>query len=121
MDTNDEIPLEQHRYFWTRLAHLEGQNPAALLNHLERGTLTDHLRDVTMRAMQAKAKLVFNQNLPEDQADELVVNQLVADPEEQSELYFPASRMKLRTLLQQYQRALPHLSQTYPSQSETIE
>ena len=46
MDTNDEIPLEDHRYFRARLDHLETQNPAALLNHLEDETLTHHLRSV---------------------------------------------------------------------------
>jgi hypothetical protein len=94
MDTSDEIPLEDHRYFGARLDHLESRHPAALLSHLERGTLTEHLRDVTGRAMQAKAELVFNQKLPEDQADELVMKQVVADPQEMSRLRDPASRMK---------------------------
>jgi hypothetical protein len=31
--------------------------------------------------MQTKANLVFRQNLPADQADELVMNQIVADPQ----------------------------------------
>ena len=72
-----------------------------------------------MRAMQAKADLVFNQNLPVDQADEMVMNQVVADPQEQSQLYIPASRIKLRKLLERYQRTLPDLPRTYQSQSET--
>jgi hypothetical protein len=121
MDTSDEIPLEDHRYFRARLDHLESRYPVLLLSHLERGTLTEHLRDVTGRAMQAKAALVFNQNLPEDQADELVMNQLVADPEEQSELNDSAARLKLRLLLDPYKEAMPDLPRTYQSESETIE
>jgi hypothetical protein len=50
MDTSDEIPLEDHRYFRARLDHLESRHPAALLSHLEQGTLTEHLREVTGRA-----------------------------------------------------------------------
>jgi len=99
MDTSDEIPLEDHRYFRARLDHLESRHPAALLSHLEQGTLTEHLRDVTGRAMHAKAELVFNQNLPEDQADELVMSQVVAEELESSRLEDPASRLKLRLLL----------------------
>ena len=121
MDTSDEIPLEDHRYFLVRLDHLEAQNPAALLNHLEMGTLTQHLREVTGRAMQAKASLVFNENMPADQADEMVMSQVVADPKERSSLDSSASRMKLRTLLDQYKAALPDLPRTYQSESETTE
>jgi hypothetical protein len=121
MDTSDEIPLEDHRYFGARLDHLESRHPAALLSHLEQGTLTEHLRQVTGRAMQAKADLVFNQNLPEDQADELVMNQVVADPQESSRLEVPTSRLKLRLLLDQYKATLPHLPRTYQSESEIIE
>lgn len=121
MDTTDEIPLEDHRYFSARLDHLESQNPAALLNHLERGTLTHHLRNVTMQAMQAKAHLVFEQNLPEDQANEIVMNQVVADPQEQSELNDSAARLKLRLLLDPYKEAMPDLPRTYQSESETTE
>jgi len=121
MDKSDEIPLEDHRYFCARLDHLETQHPAALLNHLEMGTLTQHLREVTGRAMHAKANLVFNENIPEDQADEMVMAQIVADPEEQSRLENPASRMKLRTLLHRYKATIPNLSRTYQSESETTE
>jgi len=121
MDTSDEIPLEDHRYFSARLDHLENQNPATLLTLLESGTLTEHLRIVTGWAMQVKAKLVFNQNLPEDQADEMVMSQVVADPAEQSRLTNRTSRMKLRTLLDQYKAALPHLPRTYQSQNEITE
>ncbi len=121
MDTSDEIPLEDHRYFRARLDHLESRHPAALLSHLEQGTLTEHLREVTGRAMQAKGELVFNQNLPEDQADELVMNQVVADPQELSRLEDPASRMKLRLLLDPYKAAMPYLRRTYQSESEIIE
>ena len=121
MDTNDEIPLEDHRYFMARLDHLEQQNPAALLYHLAEGTLTTHLRELTARAMQAKAILVFKQKLPLDQADELIMNQMVADPQEQSQLYIPASRVKLRKLLEHYRRKLPDLPRTYPTESETTE
>jgi hypothetical protein len=121
MDTTDEIPLEDHRYFLARLDHLESRHPAALLSHLELGTLTEHLRGVTGRAMQANAKLVFNQNLREDQADEIVRNQLVADPQERSELNHPMDRLKLRLLLDPYKEALHNLPRTYLSESETIE
>jgi hypothetical protein len=121
MDTTDEIPLEDHRYFGARLDHLESQNPAMLLNHLEQGTLTQHLRDMTMRAMQVKANLVFNQNIPEYQADEMVMNQVVADPEEQSQLNDPTDRLRLRLLLDPYKEAMPDLPKTYQSESETIE
>ena len=121
MDTRVEIPLEDHRYFWARLDHLETRNPAALLNHLEQGTLTEHLREVTGRAMQTKADLVINKNMPVDQADEIVMNQVIADPEEQSRLENTASRTKLRTLLDRYKAALPELPRTYQSESETTE
>ena len=121
MDTTDEIPLEDHRYFRARLDHLESRHPVALLSLLEQGTLTEHLRDVTGRAMQAKANLVINHNLPEDQADEMVMNQVVADPKEQSQLYIPASRVKLRRLLDQYKTKLHDLPRTYQSERETIE
>ena len=121
MDTTDEIPLEDHRYYLARLDHLESRHPAALLNHLERGTLTQHLRDVTMRAMQAKAHLMFDQNMPEDQADEMVMNQVIADPQEHGQLNDPMDRLKLRLLLGPYKEALPDLPRTYLSQSETIE
>ena len=119
MDRSDEIPLEDHRYFRARLDHLENQHPAALLFHLETETLTEHLRDVTGRGMQAKAKLSLYENMAEDQADELVMNQLVADPEEQSRLDDSASRMKLRSLLDRYKASMSGLPRTYQSESET--
>jgi hypothetical protein len=78
MDANDEIALEDHRFFSARLDHMQQQNPAALLHHLENGTLTMNLREVIAQAVQAKANLVFHQKLPADQADELVLNQIVA-------------------------------------------
>ena len=122
MDTTDEIPLEDHRYFRARLDHLESRHPAILLHHLENGTLTEHLRDVTGRAMQAKGNLVINQNLPEDQADEMVMQQVVADPQEPLNLLTdPASRSRLRSLLSPYKTAMPHLPRTYLSQNETTE
>lgn len=121
MDTRDEIPLENHKYFQGRLDHLVNRHPTVLLNHLEQGTLTEHLREVTARAMQAKANLVINHKLPETLADELVMSQVVADPEELSRLEHPISRMKLRMLLDHYTAALPNLPRTYLSQSETIE
>ncbi|HVT90641.1 MAG TPA: hypothetical protein VHD56_17430 [Tepidisphaeraceae bacterium] len=121
MDTSDEIPLEDHRYFRARLDHLETRNPAALLNHLEQETLTKNLRNVTGRAMQTQADLVINKNMPVDQADELVMNQIVADPAEQSRLDDPASRIKLRTLLDRYKATLSDLPRTYQSESETTE
>jgi uncharacterized protein YicC (UPF0701 family) len=116
--------LDPKRQIWTvpaRLDHLETQIPAALLNHLERGTLTEHLREVTGRAMHTKADLVINKDLPVDQADEMVMNQLVADPLERSRLDDPTSRTKLRTLLDRYKTALPELRRTYQSESETTE
>jgi hypothetical protein len=121
MDTNDEIALEDHRFFSARLNHMEQQHPAALLHHLENGTLTMHLREVIARAMQVKANLVFHQKLPADQADELVMNQIVADPQELSQLFIPASRMKLRALLERYRKSLPDLPRTYQSQNEITE
>lgn len=121
VDTSDEIPLEEHRYFRARLHHLEAQHPVALLHHLETGTLTEHLRQVAGRAMQAKAKLVMNHKMPEDRADDLVMSQVVGDPKEQSRLDYPDSRMKLKGLLDRYKAALPDLPRTYQSQSETTE
>ena len=120
-DTSDEIPLEDHRYFYARLDHLESRNPATLLNLLERGMLTEHLRVVTAWAMQAKANLVINQNLPENEADELVMSQVVADPQEQTHLDNAVSRGRLRMLLGQYKAALSILPRTYLSQNETTE
>jgi hypothetical protein len=120
MDTTDEIPLEDHRYFRARLDHLENRHPAVLLSLLEQGALTEHLRDVTGRAMQAKGNLVINQNIPEAQADEMVMHQIVADPAEPlSLLQDQASRNKLRSLLAAYRLAMLHLPRTYQSQSET--
>lgn len=121
METSDEIPLEDHRYFLARLHHLEMQHPAALLNLLERGTLTQHLREMTSRGMVAIAELTFNQSLPADQADELVMNQLIADPQEKSHLNDRTSRLKLRLLLARYEREMHDLPRTYLSQSETTE
>lgn len=121
MDTSDEIPLEDHRFFQARLDHLESQNPVALLYYLEQATLTRHLRDVTGQAMQARASLVFERNIPEDQADEVVMNQIVADPAEWSGLHDPASRSRLRTLLSRFKAMLPSLPRTYQSQSEITE
>jgi hypothetical protein len=122
MDTNDEIPLEDHRYFRARLDHLESRHPAVLLSHLERGALTEHLRDVTGRAMQAKGNLVINENMPEDQADEMVMHKVVADPEEPLSLLQDQARQnKLRSLMAAYRLAMPHLPRTYQSQSEITE
>ncbi|HAU37794.1 MAG TPA: hypothetical protein DCX07_08770 [Phycisphaerales bacterium] len=121
MDTTDEIAVEDHRYFQARLAHLERQHPAALLAHLEQGTLTQHLREIAERGMQAKAKLVFERNMTPGQADELVMNQVVADPAERSRLRDPEGRMKLRRLLDRYKAEMPNLPRTYQSQNETTE
>ena len=100
MDTTDEIPVEDHRYFRARLEHLENRQPAILLHHLENGTLTVHLRDVTGRAMRALGNLVINHNLPANQADEMVMRQIVADPQEPlSLLNDRTSRTRLRGLL----------------------
>lgn len=121
MDTSDEIALEDHRYFRARLDHLQSHHCAALLSHLERGTLTQHLREVTARAMRAKANLVFNRTLPEDRADEVVMSQLIADPAERSRIDHPTDRLKLQLLLEPYKEALCSLSRTYLSECETTE
>ena len=121
MSTSDEIPLENHQYFFARLDHLEQRHPVALLHHLESGTLTTHLRELTARAMRTRANLIFKQQLPIDQANELILNQMIADPQEQSQLYIPTSRTKLRMLLEQYRRRLPDLPKTYQSENEITE
>ncbi len=121
MDKADEIPLEDHRYFQARLGHLESRHSARLLGYLEDGTLTAHLRKVTCRAMRAVADLMFNKNLLQDQANELVMNQIVADPQEKSRLVDSKSRAKLRELLDQYRTGLPSLPRTYLSENETTE
>jgi hypothetical protein len=119
MDTTDEIPLEDHRYFRARLDHLETQHPIALLSYLLRGTLTEHLRDLTIMALRTRAEMVIHQNIPENQADEMVLHQLVADPQEQSHLPDPASRRTLQVLLNRFKATLSSLPRTY--QSEIIE
>jgi hypothetical protein len=121
MDTTDEIPLEDHRYFWARLDHLERQHPVALLHHLENLTLTMHLREWTTLAMKTKARLVIEGKLTVSLADEWVMNQIVADPWECSQLYIPASRMRLRKLLELYRNTLPNLPRTYQSENEITE
>jgi len=121
MDTTDEIAVEGHPYFQARLNHLESLHPVALLQHLEQGTLTQHLREITLRGMQAKAKLVCEENLPEDQANELVMHQIVADPAEESWLRDKRKRMKLRLLMDSYRMTLASLPRTYQSQSEITE
>lgn len=121
MDTADEIPLEDHRYFRARLDHLETRNPAALLIQLETGTLTEHLRQVTARATQFRGDLLLRQKMREDQADELVMHQIVADPQEFSRLNQPASKLKLKSLLDPYRANMPFLPRTYQSQRETTE
>lgn len=120
MDTTDEIPLEDHRYFRARLDHLVNRQPATLLCYLERGMLTVHLRDVTGRAIQAMGNLVINHHLSADQADEMVMQQIVADPQEPLNLLSDqASRTHFRALLLVYKTALPALPRTYLSQNET--
>lgn len=121
METTDEIAIEDHPYFLARLNHLECLHPAALLNHLEVGTLTQHLRDVTAQAMEAKANLVFNQKAPEDQADEMVMNQIVADQKESSRIDDPRSEATLQKLLNHYRQKLPSLPRTYLSENEITE
>ena len=121
MDTSDEIPLEEHRFFWARLEHLEMRHPAALLELMEQRRLTRHLREVTRRAMQSLGHLVIDRNLSLDQAEELVMNQIVADPLERSKLHDPSCRKKLRLLLNRYKDAIPNFPRTYLSQSETTE
>jgi len=119
MDTTDEIAVEDHPYFQARLNHLESQHPVALLRHLEQDTLTQHLREITLRGMQTKAKLVCEENLPEDQANELVMYQIVADPAEESWLRDKRKRMKLRLLMDSYRMKLSTLPRSYQSQNET--
>ena len=120
MDTADEIPVEDHHYFRARLTHLENRQPVILLHHLENGTLTEHLRDVTSRAMQTMGNLVINHNLPVDQADEMVMHEIVANSQEPLRLLNDqASRIRLRSLLLVYKTALPALPRTYLSQNET--
>ncbi len=115
MDTTDEIPLEDHRYFRARLEYLESRHPAVLLHHLQSGTLTEHLRDITGWAMQTKADLVISQKLPMDQADEIVTHQIVADPlAPLSLLSEPTSRHRLRGLLLVYKTALTGTSTDLP-------
>jgi hypothetical protein len=121
MDTSDEIPLEHHRFFEARLDHLENCNPALLLSLLEEGTLTKHLRAVTARAMQTLGELVIHQNMPVDAANEMVMNQVVADPDERSRLTEASSHEKLQSLLERYRKVMPDLPRTYQSESETIE
>jgi hypothetical protein len=121
MDTTDEIPLEDHRFFTVRLNHLESRHPAALLHLMGNGKLTDHLRQTTSRALQTLGDLVMNKNLPIDQAEEVVLNQIVADPREQSSLDDPKRRRMLKAFLDRYRAALPKFPRTYLSQSETTE
>lgn len=121
MDTSDEIPVEDHPYFRARLEHLERQHPEALLYYLEQGTLTEHLREMTVWAMQAKATLVFDRKMPQGQVDELVMNQVIADPAERSYLPDPVSQAKLRMLLYCYKAKMHDLPRTYQSQSEITE
>src|SRR4051794_35750088 len=118
MNTTDEIPLEDHYYFQARLDHLENRHPAMLLGYLEMGTLTEHLRGVTVRAMKARGNLVINRNMAENQADEMVMLQVVADPlEPLSLLRDQLSIIKLRSLLAAYRVAMRHLPRTYLSQN----
>lgn len=121
MDTIDEIPLEEHRYFWARLEHLEHRNPAALLNLMEQRKLTEHLRSVTKRALRQFGELLLTKNLIPGEADELVMNQIIADPMERSQLHDSFSRRKLRHLLNRYKDAIPKFPRTYLSESETTE
>ena len=71
--------------------------------------------------MQAKANLVFKQKLPVDQADELVISQMIADPKELSRIEEPMDRLKLQLLLEPYKEVLPFLRRTYLSENETTE
>lgn len=122
MDSFDEIPLEEHRFFAARLAYLETHQPEMFLNLLENGSLTSHLRETTSRAMNALGELVLNKQLPADQAEELVMSQIVTDPQQTIEpLCDPRSRRKLQTLLRKYRKAMPNLPRTYQSQVETTE
>jgi hypothetical protein len=121
METSDEIPLEEHRFFWARLEHLEYRHPAALLALMEERKLTEHLRGVTRRAMIALSDLVIGKKMNLDQAEELVMTQIVADPLERSKLHDATSRKKLRLMLNRYKDAVPNFPRTYLSKSETTE
>ncbi|HVV71919.1 MAG TPA: hypothetical protein VHI52_10530 [Verrucomicrobiae bacterium] len=121
METTDEIALEDHRFFQARISHLERRHPVALLTFLEEKKLTAHLREVTVRAMRALGELTTHGAMRIDQAEELVMWQIVADPMEKSKLPGPMSRRKMRALLTRYQEQLPTLPRTYLSQNETTE
>lgn len=121
MDMRDEVPLEDHRFFWARLEHLERRHPVALLTYMEKRKLTQHLRETTTRAMQALSELVINRHMPLDRAEELVMHQIVADPMERSRLPDSCSRKKMRYLLTRYKAAIPNFTRTYLSQNETTE
>jgi len=117
MDGNEGVPLEEHRYFWARLEHLEHRHPAGLLSLMEQRKLTDHLREVTRRALGALAELV-RQGMSFEQADEIVMSQILADPRDRSRLNDSFKRRKLRHLLNRYKDAVPNFTRTYVKESE---
>ena len=121
MDTNDEIAVEDHRFFRERLNHLQYRHPAMLLALLEERQLTLHLREVTAWAMRTLGELTMNQGLATNQAEELVLRLIVADPSEQSKVRDPVNRQRLRRLIRRYQESLPRLTRTYLSQNEITE
>ena len=122
MDTFDEIPLEDHRFFATRLAYLETHQPKTLLDLLENGSLTAHLRETTSRAMKALGESMLNNQIPADQAEEIVMSQIVTEPREAAErLSNPQSRRKLHRLIREYRKGIQNLPRTYQSHLETIE
>ena len=122
MDSFDEIPLEDHHFFAARLAYLETHQPKTLLDHLENDSLTCHLREQTNRAMNALGELALRKQIPLDQAEELVMSQIVADAQAPVEpMNDPQARRKLQSLLQKYREAMPNLPRTYQSQLETTE
>ena len=50
-----------------------------LLALLENGELSAHLRQTVMRAMRIRGRLVIEEKMADDAANELVMSQIVAD------------------------------------------
>jgi hypothetical protein len=96
--------LKAHPYYRARLDHLESQNPRALLTHLENGTLSNHLLETADRAVQTEGNLVAKEKMEPESARELVMNQVVADPEEESNLN-SLDQSRMTNLLQKWKRS----------------
>lgn len=106
------IALEDHAYFRARLAHLEHRHPAGLMNLLTERTLTHHLRTQTAKAIRRYNRLVDEEQVPAETADD-IVNREISNPAERSKLYDPQSRRRLRSMLNRYKDALATLPRTY--------